>query len=268
MSHHFRVHPAEGYTPIVTPGQGELKYIEFGLLNLLPGASYAGATADCEAVLVLLSGDAIVRCDDGEPWALRRAGIFEEPASGAYIPPDAQFAVETPSGLLAALAFAPSDGGFPARAITPADVSIAVRGSVPFLRRVHDIATGQFPAGRLLVGETFNEPGQWSSYPPHKHDEHNPPVESVAEEVYYFRVDPQQGFGLQWLYANDGALDEAYAVRDGDIVTLPRGYHPVAAAPGYKLYYLWILAGPQRVMQPNDDPAHAWVKANPQGMPR
>jgi len=94
------------------------------------------------------------------------------------------------------------------------------------------------------------------------------PDEVKQEEIYYFRVDPPQGFGFQRIYTSDGSLDEAYVVRDGDTVIIPRGYHPVAAAPGYSLYYLWMIAGTQRIMRPRDDPAHAWVKQSEGKEPR
>jgi 5-deoxy-glucuronate isomerase len=108
----------------------------------------------------------------------------------------------------------------------------------------------------LLVGETFNPPGNWSSYPPHKHDGRD--GEPRLEEVYHYRIDPPQGFGHQTLYTSDGE-SVTHVVRDGDAVLLPYGYHPVAAAPGYRLYYLWALAGAERRMALYEDPQHKWV---------
>jgi len=120
-------------------------------------------------------------------------------------------------------------------------------------------------ADRLLVGETFNPPGNWSSYPPHKHDTLNPPLEAPAEEIYFFLVSPPQGWGIQRIYTapdHPEPLDEVYVVQDGDATILPRGYHPVCAAAGYRLYYLWGIAGEERRYGAwTDDPAHAWVKA-------
>jgi 5-deoxy-glucuronate isomerase len=113
-------------------------------------------------------------------------------------------------------------------------------------------------AGRILLGETINPPGNWSSYPPHKHDTHEPPHEVRLEEVYLFKIDPPGGFGVQIRY--DGAGEECFTVRDGDVAAIPSGYHPVVAAPGYSLYYLWVMAGEGRQMIPRLDPAHAWVQ--------
>ncbi|HEU5394485.1 MAG TPA: 5-deoxy-glucuronate isomerase, partial [Candidatus Methylomirabilis sp.] len=118
-----------------------------------------------------------------------------------------------------------------------------------------------FPAKRLLVGETFNRAGEWSSYPPHKHDRAAYPEESKMEEVYLFKVDPPQGFGLQRFYSPERGVDTAVILRNNSVTRIPWGYHPVAAAPGYRLYYLWMLAGEDRNYALADDPAHAWVKA-------
>jgi 5-deoxy-glucuronate isomerase len=115
------------------------------------------------------------------------------------------------------------------------------------------------PASRLLLGETINPPGNWSSYPPHRHDRHNPPEEAELEEVYLFKVDPPAGFGVQMLYDERGD-ERAFVVRDDDVAAIRHGYHPVVAASGYALYYLWVLAGQGREMMPRLDPDHAWVQ--------
>jgi 5-deoxy-glucuronate isomerase len=114
---------------------------------------------------------------------------------------------------------------------------------------------------RLLAGETLNPAGNWSSSPPHKHDVHDPPRQARLEEIYLFRVDPRQGFGLQLSYRTEpDAADRAFAVADLDAATIPAGYHPVVAGPGYRLYYLWCLAGEGRTLHWAPDPAHAWVE--------
>ena len=109
-----------------------------------------------------------------------------------------------------------------------------------------------------MVGETINPPGNWSSYPPHKHDRHAPPDEVALEELYYYRFKPETGFGVQLIY--DDRDETARIVRDGDVVAIPSGYHPVVAAPGYSLYYLWVMAGEGRMLAPYFDPTHAWVQ--------
>jgi 5-deoxy-glucuronate isomerase len=146
----------------------------------------------------------------------------------------------------------------PPRIIRPADQDIAERGEGNWGRTVRTILGPQHAAGRLLVGETINPAGNWSSYPPHKHDTHEPPREVKLEEVYYFDFDPPEGFGVQIRY--DGSSEECFTVRRGDAAAIKAGYHPVVAAPGYQLYYLWLMAGEGRQMIPYLDPRHAWVQ--------
>ena len=133
-------------------------------------------------------------------------------------------------------------------------VNASGRGT--YAREVHDIFVRDPHARRLMVGETFNPPGHWSSFPPHKHDGRN--GEPFLEEVYYFRVDPPHGFGHQMLYTEDGE-SVTHQVRDGDAVLLPYGYHPVSSPPGYALYYLWAMAGDERQLALYEDPAHRWI---------
>jgi 5-deoxy-glucuronate isomerase len=118
---------------------------------------------------------------------------------------------------------------------------------------------GQREADSLLVCEVVTPPGHWSSYPPHKHDRDALPEESFLEETYYHRISPAQGFGLQRVYTGDLSLDETMAVRDRDVVLVPRGYHTVSAPPGYSVYYLNVMAGPVRRWAISNDPDHEWT---------
>ena len=143
------------------------------------------------------------------------------------------------------------------RVIAPGDQRIAEVGRGNWARSVRTILGPEHAAGRLLLGETVNPPGNWSSYPPHKHDEQAPPDEVRLEEVYLFKVDPPQGFGVQIRYHAEG--EQLFTVRNNDATAIRAGYHPVVAAPGYTLYYLWAMAGEGREMIPRLDPQHAWV---------
>lgn len=147
--------------------------------------------------------------------------------------------------------------------ITPDDVAIEIRGAGNASREIRHVIKPEFPADKLLVVEVITPSGNWSSYPPHKHDIHDMPRESDLEEIYYYRIDSTDGFGLQRLYTADASLDEAWVIRDGDLLLVPYGYHAFAMAQGYTGYYLNVLAGdePVRTMQPSDDPHHAWVRA-------
>ncbi|MDP9332630.1 MAG: 5-deoxy-glucuronate isomerase [Actinomycetota bacterium] len=213
-----------------------------------------------EAALVLLEG---VVAFDGEP--VKRTSVFEQRASAVYLPPGSSVTVDASSdvelALAATLGYAlasPSNtsSGDAPTVVHPDDVVVHPRGKPGWQRDVHDVIADGVPARHLLVGETFNQPGQWSSFPPHKHD--GADGEPVLEEVYYYRFDRPDGFGFQGLYEVDGDA-RAVFLRHGSIVGIPRGYHPVCAAPGYRLYYLWALAGEHRQLAIYEDPAHRWL---------
>ena len=216
--------------------------------------------SDQELVAVVLSGAVDVTVDG---QALGSAGgrgnVFEGPGYAVYVPPHAQVRLAARDGAQLAIAMAALDGGQPAQAriIGPGDQRIADVGKGNWSRHVRTMLGPEDAAGRLLLGETINPPGNWSSYPPHKHDEHRPPQEVDLEEVYLFKVRPAGGFGVQIRYDAEGT--DAFAVRDDDVAVIRSGYHPVVAAPGYSLYYLWVMGGQGRQMIPHMDPAHAWV---------
>ncbi len=259
---HVRVPIRQGFTPLLKSPQSGMRWLNFGVLRLSRGETYTfPPLADRETGLVLLGGTADV---EGETFHWRSLGerenVFDGRATAIYLPPGVGYTVRALTDLEAAVITAPASKGAPPTVIRPQDVIVHERRGKPtFLRDVHDIIVDQVPADMLLVGETFNYPGEWSSYPPHKHDVHRPPEEVELEEVYFYKIDPPQGFGLQRIYAPDRGFDETYLVLNDDLVLIPWGYHPVAAAPGYRLYYLWALAGKARVIQPYVDPEHAWI---------
>jgi len=239
----------------VTRYRGE--QVAFDLLRVEPGpARVVEAPASDEAVLVLLHGEI-----EWNGVRATRASVFDERASAVYLPPGCSVTVT--AGQLSELALvttvaariAAPPGAVPT-IVGPTDVVVHDRGEPGWRRQVYDIAVDQVPARRLLVGETVNAPGEWSSFPPHKHDGGD--GEPALEEVYYYRFDRPGGFGLQGIYEADGA-ERAEFVRDGSVVGFARGYHPVAAAPGYRLYYLWALAGVPRRLAMHEDPAHTWL---------
>jgi 5-deoxy-glucuronate isomerase len=256
--------PHRGYRPVVRPGDQGLEYLGLALVDLGEGDAWDFDTQASEWTVVILSGSIRARTGQRDltdgPLGSRRS-VFDGRASALYLPPGCKGRIESAVPARLAVCQARSDTGAAPTVITPDRVAVRTVGVHNWRRQVHDIVDQRVAAGRLLVGETFNETGGWSSYPPHRHDEHRPPEEVNLEEVYYFQVEPPQGFGLQRVYTDDRRLDECYAVEHGDTVILPRGYHPVAAAPGYRLYYLWLMAGQGREMAPADDPAHHWLKA-------
>ncbi len=253
--------PKDGYTPLVKSGKDGIDLLEVGILHLPPGRSYRNASQEAEVCLVLLGGLANVTAGAAEfPSIGGRANVFAGRATAVHIPPGHKFKVEAVGALEAVIARTPSDLPGDPRLIGPEKVRVSSRGKDTFERQIHDILDVSFPSKRLLVGETFNPPGKWSSYPPHKHDTMAPPDETRMEEVYVFKINPPQGFGFQRIYSPERKVDDAYVVRDSSVVKLPFGYHPVVTAPGYSLYYLWILAGEPRNYILHDDPDHAWAK--------
>jgi 5-deoxy-glucuronate isomerase len=208
-----------------------------------------------EAVVVLVEG--------ALEWGgvrASRASVYAERASAVYLPPATAIDVETERPTELALV-ATLDAGIAAvdaapAMVQPGGVVVHDRGRPGWVREVHDVVADAVPAQRLLVGETFTPPGQWSSFPPHKHDGEDGEV--ALEEVYYFRCDTPTGFGLQGLYRANGAA-EAVFVKHGTVVGIPGGYHPVCAAPGTHLYYLWALAGAERRLAMYEDPVHRWL---------
>jgi len=261
MSYLYRKPLRPGYNPIITSKNPDIKLIEFGVLNLKAGESYAIPAEKKECCGIILNGRCTV-AGDGFSWENvgGRRSVFDGKATSFYLPTKVGAKVTATEGVSLGIAKSPSDLESEPTLITPDMVGIRNVGRHNWRRVCHDIIPGPFKAKHLVLGETFNPPGNWSSVPPHCHEKDNLPIESLQEEVYYFKLSPSQGFGLQRMYTDDRSLDECYTIEDNDTVALPRGYHPVAAAPGYRLYYLWILAGPRRAMVPRDDPAHAWLK--------
>jgi 5-deoxy-glucuronate isomerase len=226
-------------------------------VRLAAGASDEYIAPDEETIVVLQEGRGVFGVD-GREWSVSRAGVFTERATAAYVPPGVRLRVTATTPIEAIfLSALTADGGVPT-VIGPDAVRVNPRGRGSYAREVHDIFVTDPHARRLMVGETFNPPGHWSSYPPHKHDGRD--GEPKLEEVYYYRIDPPQGFGHQMIYTADGE-SVTHTVRDGDAVLLPYGYHPVSAPPGYRLYYLWAIAGAARKLALHEDPAHTWIHA-------
>jgi 5-deoxy-glucuronate isomerase len=261
---HFRkALKGAGYHELVSPGHAPLEHITLGLRRFSEGEAQRFGAPEQECVLIVLSGKLEVSgAALGAAARLERKSVFEDAAAAVYIAPGDEVTITAGSDTEIAVAKASCSKreGLRSQVVLPANMQRREVGHDNWRRVVWDVIPGDFAAERLIVGETFNPPGNWSSSPPHKHDRHDPPRESQFEEVYFYRFDPPQGFGLQRVYTADGALDLCYAVQQNDVVVLPRGYHPVVAAPGYRLYYLWILAGRSRDPVWFEDPAHSWIR--------
>jgi 5-deoxy-glucuronate isomerase len=250
-----------GYQEIASPACAPLEHITLGLQCLRAGDVHRFTAPAEEAVFVLLNGRVEIAGTTLRSTSLTRESVFAEPASALYIRPGDEIAVraQRDSEMAVVRTRAEIRDGSTTQVILPGDLCRREVGRDNWRRIVYDIVPGEFAAQKLIVGETFNPPGNWSSSPPHKHDRDDPPRESKFEEVYFYRFDPPQGFALQRVYSADRDLNVCYPVEHNDAVVLPRGYHPVVAAPGYRLYYLWLLAGQSREPVWSEDPAHCWI---------
>jgi 5-deoxy-glucuronate isomerase len=251
---------ADGLVHEVTPQSAGWEHVGFAVYRLKPGQRLERPGGDDEVCLVLLAGSCTV---EAGPETFRSIGGRESPFAGkptaVYIPWRTAWAVVPESDLELAVCSAPGGGDFETRLIRPEDVGTSTRGKATNTRHVADILPETAPAQSLLVVEVITPSGCWSSYPSHKHDTDNLPHESRLEETYYHRFDPPQGFGFQRVYTDDRALDETMTIEDGDIVMVPRGYHPCGTAHGYALYYLNVMAGPKRVWKFNTEACHRWL---------
>jgi len=258
----YRVPRERGLHVIQRRGPRQAQWLTSRRLVLDPGERANFRAADEETVVVLQEVSGTFE-GGGRKDDISRTNVFAAPATALFLPPGVDLVVTAKTRLEAILVSAQSTrtGGTPVL-IGPGEVKINPRGRADYAREVHDLFVDDPFAERLMVGETFNPPGHWSSYPPHKHDGAN--GEARLEEVYHFRIDPANGFAHQSLYTDSGE-SVVHSVRDGDAVMLPYGYHPVSAPPGYRVYYLWALAGERRHLAPYEDPQHRWIHNAAQG---
>jgi 5-deoxy-glucuronate isomerase len=251
----------EGYTELFSSGDGISKNIDLGIISLNKTERYKSKSNSKEIVLIIISGKCSVKVGDKQFNSIgKRKNVFEGRAFGIYIPPEHIFEIVREESCEIAVCGTHSDRkDIKPYIIMPEENIVRKVGRENWQRDVIDIVGPFVESQHFLIGETINLPGNWSSYPPHKHEIDDPPVESLHEEVYFFKINPPQGFGLQRVYTDDGELDETYTIMNNDAVFLPRGYHPVASAGGYSVYYLWVLVGDKRKVIPHDDPNHAWL---------
>jgi 5-deoxy-glucuronate isomerase len=246
----------------VTPAAARWEFIRFGVRQLAAGGVWQDRTGDHEACLVLLSGMFHVRWDrdDREHGVGPRASVFSGYPHAVYLPAGTGFRVVADELTRIADCRAPSAKPLAARIVRPEDCGFEIRGGGNATRQIVDILPPAFPADRLLICEVYTPGGNWSSYPPHKHDEDNPPVEADLDETYYFRIRRPEGYAFQRLYRRDGSFDQTFMVRDGDLLLIRDGYHPFVTAHGFDAYYLNVLAGSRRSMAAADDPDYAHLR--------
>jgi len=246
----------------ITPENAGWQTISLSFQRPGRGQSVAFALAGEEAVLVLLGGKVTVESSAGKWQGLGgRANVFAGMPHALYLPVGASGQVRAETDVAeVALCRCRATRAFPARIIRPEEVEVEVRGGGNATRQINHIVKPDFPADRILVVEVYTPSGNWSSYPPHKHDVHNPPGEVDLDEIYFYKVDRPEGYAIQRVYTRDGRRNETLTVRDNEAVLIPDGYHPVVAAHGYIVYYLNVLGGSARSMAASDDPDYAWVR--------
>jgi 5-deoxy-glucuronate isomerase len=263
----LRVRPtapdAAGKVLDITPQSARWRYIGFSVVKRARGETFSGYDPLREICLVIISGAARVTVGGVvfDHVGGRRSPFTDAAPGAVYVPMAAAFAVEALSELELAVCSAPGAAGHVPRLISNETMAVKVRGEGTNRRFVRNILPDDQPAHSLIVVEVITPSGHWSSYPPHKHDAASQGEETALEETYYHRLEPPQGFAMQRVYTDDRSLDEAVVVEDGDVVLVPRGYHPVVAPHGYELYYLNVMAGPERKWIFRNDPQHEWMLA-------
>jgi 5-deoxy-glucuronate isomerase len=257
----------------VSPADAGWTYSGLRVVTLAPGEHHTLATGEEEMLVLPLSGGFVVECA-GEVIELEgRTSVFTRVSDFAYVPRDSEVAITSAAGGRIALPSARCERRLRFRHAKAEDVSVELRGAGSCSRQVNNVAAAHtFECDRLIVVEVLTPAGNWSSYPPHKHDEDRAGHESVLEEIYYYEVadgPDGQGMAYQRVYGTDDRpADLLVEVRTGDVVTIPHGWHgPSMAAPGYDLYYLNVMAGPgaERAWLICDDPGHAWVRGTWEG---
>ncbi|HZI43700.1 MAG TPA: 5-deoxy-glucuronate isomerase [Ilumatobacter sp.] len=270
---------ARGHDPVLlTADEAGWRYSGLRVLAFGDGETRTVATGDTEVFLLPLSARGITVEIDGDTFRLEgRPSVFARVTDFLYAGRDTELTITCEHGGEIAVPSAKCDHRLPARYGAAEDIAIEIRGAGPATRQVTNFGSPEAwsNADRLMCVELLTPDGNWSSYPPHKHDD-SPECPVNNEEIYYFRIGvagstdyAPQGFGLHRTYTGDGRIDDNLTVSDGDVYLIPRGYHgPCVAAPGYTMYYLNVLAGPggERSMAFCDDPTHHWVRQSWEGM--
>jgi 5-deoxy-glucuronate isomerase len=264
---------ADGRDPVViTPQMAGWQYTGLRIIRLTAGETRVVETGAREMLVLPLSGGCDVHVE-GRRFTLEgRDGVFGGITDYAYLPVGSEATLTGSAGAEVALPSAEATRRLAPAYVPAKDIAIEVRGSGHATRQINNLfVSGGVAAHRLVVVEVLTPGGNWSSYPPHKHDDATTIGEAELEEIYYFRIKGADGFGVHRTYTADRSIDETAAVRDGDVFLVPRGYHgPCAAPPEFPMYYLNVLAGvsDSRSLGFSDDPAYAWIRESWKTMPR
>lgn len=261
---HLRSGPGPGTVLDITPASVGWRYLSSRVVILAPGGSFDGHTGDHEIAIVPLSGSGTFTFG-GATHPISRTDVFTAKPHVLYLPPGTAYAIGATGAFEVAIGEAPAEGRYPARLYAPAELPTFARGGANVSRGVTATLDPTFDSERLIAYEILTPSGNWSSFPPHRHDGRF--GTSYHEESYYYRLSPADGFAIQRLYTRDTDLDVSIAVADGDLVLVHEGYHTVAAAPGTNAYYLNFLAGESKPVKQMNDPAYDWITEDWTGRP-
>jgi len=261
--HSLKLPPGQSGDLIRLPRQeAGWEWMSFQIRRLQPGDVFRVHTEQEEVALVLLGGTCICDWGKGKVSIGKRQNVFDGLPHTLYLPSQNSASFVAESMCEIAECRVPSTAKLDPVLIKPSDVSSSLRGGGNVSRQIVDVISPVFPADRLVVIEVYTPGGNWSSYPPHKHDTHNPPAEVDLDEIYYFRIADSNGFAFQHLYGGKHGSECIVKARDGDVVLVHSGYHSVVAGPGYDTYYLNFLAGTSRDLAVTDDVQHSWIRSN------
>ncbi|MFB0553254.1 MAG: 5-deoxy-glucuronate isomerase [Phycisphaerae bacterium] len=258
----------------ITPEQAGWEYISFQARRLAKNQSWSFETGENELVIVNLSGRYTVRSNRGQWSGIgTRKNVFEGAAHALYLPRHSEFTITAEESGEYAVAWVPTNQDNEPFLIKPEDVAISVRGGDNVSRQINDLLPSGSPVHRLVLVEVYTPGGNWSSYPPHKHDvnlkdDEGNLLEADLEEVYFYKIDKPDGYAYQRVYTDETSLlykagcpiDALVRAENNCAVLVPEGYHPVVSAPGYTTYYLNVLAGSAQTLANQDDPKYTWVK--------
>jgi 5-deoxy-glucuronate isomerase len=259
MSYLKKYSSKSGHIEVVSSGEMGLKRAKFDILKLKKGKSFKSNTKSDEAGLILISGSFNIRGKDFDFKNIQRASVFTAKPTGVYLPIKTEYEIESLSDdMEIAICYAPSKLESKPVYIKPEDTREFNIGVLSWKRRAYFIIDERIESENFFIGETMLNPGKWA-FPPHRHDFDNYPEEVEMDEIYHYRVDPADGFGVQFFYNDKKTIDNAYTIRNGDTMIFPEGYHPAGASPADSMYILWFLAGKKRYFLAKPDEQYKWV---------
>jgi 5-deoxy-glucuronate isomerase len=263
----------------VTPQSAGWDLISFQARRLGMGNKWSFQSGENELAIVLLSGAISVHSNHGSWTGIERENVWTSAATALYLPRGSEFTITGARESEFAVTWVPTDQDHEPWLIQPRDISISIRGGDNVSRQINDLLPPGSPVHRLILVEVYTPSGNWSSYPPHKHDVHiegegENLMEADLEEVYFFKIDKPEGYAYQHVYTDENSplqkagypIDALVIAKNNCAVLIPEGYHPVVSAPGYTTYYLNVLAGSAQSLANQDDPHYSWVKESYKGV--